>query len=869
MRYISLLLLILFLSASPAQALEKVTLQLKWLHHFQFAGYYAALEKGFYTQAGLDVTIREGGPATNVEAGVLSGETDFGVGTSSLLLHRAKGADLVVVGQIFQHSAAILLTTHKTGIHSVSQMVGHRFMYTRQSADTLALLKLNGIDESRFIKVNHQGDPRDLINGKADVMMAYVFNEPFLLEEVGEPYLTFSPLSSGIDFYGDNFFTTKRLIEDKPELVKAFREATLKGWRYALDNRGEIADLILSKYSRSKSREWLLFEANQIETLIQPALVELGYQNPSRWEKIAETFVAQGMLPKGFDPQGIIYNPVLIRDHRMAIAITILATIIITVLTMIVVSFRRLNQRLRAEMAEREKAEADKKLSEDRFRTLFETSPTGIILIDAEGIIRFANRRMAEMFGCSMGDLIGSSYPKHIHPTQRTSASERLQKLLSKEVELVGIDKHFIRYDQSDFWGHFCACRQEDAAGNLLFLFGHIADITERITAEENRNKIELQVQQAQKLESLGVLAGGIAHDFNNILMAILGNAELALMRLNPESPVIENLHRIETSAARAADLAKQMLAYSGKGKFIVEEINLNRLLEEMLHLLEVSISKKAVLRFNLNERLPTVKADATQIRQIIMNLVINSSEAVGDRSGIIAITTGCMDCDRNYLKDVWLDENLTDGLYVYLEIADTGCGMEKETLSRLFDPFFTTKFTGRGLGMSAVLGIVRGHHGAIKVYSEVGKGTSFKILLPASEKPAEVFNGHTVSDTWKGSGLVLLVDDEETVRGIGTEMLKELGFTTLTAGDGREALELFKQRTDISFVIMDLTMPKMDGEQCYREMRQHKPDVKVIMSSGYSEQEVSGKFIGKGLAGFVQKPYTLSALREVIRGMP
>ena len=297
----------------------------------------------------------------------------------------------------------------------------------------------------------------------------------------------------------------------------------------------------------------------------------------------------------------------------------------------------------------------------------------------------------------------------------------------------------------------------------------------------------------AQKLESLGVLAGGIAHDFNNILMAIIGNADLALMRINKESPAVENLHRIEQAAARAADLAKQMLAYSGKGKFVVENVDLNTLLEEMLHMLEVSISKKAVLRLNLHQPLPPVEADATQMRQIVMNLVINASEAIGDKSGVIAITTGCMDCDRNYLKDVWLDENLADGLYVYLEIADTGCGMDKETLAKLFDPFFTTKFTGRGLGMAAVLGIVRGHKGAIKVYSEPGRGTTFKILLPASGRPAELFNGDSHTDDWQGSGTVLLVDDEETVRGIGAEMLKELGFTAITAGDGREAVEIFK----------------------------------------------------------------------------
>jgi CheY-like chemotaxis protein len=255
-------------------------------------------------------------------------------------------------------------------------------------------------------------------------------------------------------------------------------------------------------------------------------------------------------------------------------------------------------------------------------------------------------------------------------------------------------------------------------------------------------------------------------------------------------------------------------------------------------------------------------------MRQIFMNLVINASEAIGDKSGVIAISTGCMSCDKNYLKDVWLDDNISEGLYVYVEVADSGCGMERSTLEKIFDPFFTTKFTGRGLGMSAVLGIIRGHRGAIKVYSEPGKGSSFKILLPASGKPAELFNGEGQNHDWKGSGTVLLVDDEETVRGIGTDMLKELGYGVVTANDGREAIEAFKDNKDISFVIMDLTMPHMDGEQCFRELQQIKPGVKIIMSSGFNEQEVTRKFVGRGLAGFIQKPYKLSALRDAIMKM-
>ena len=407
-----------------------------------------------------------------------------------------------------------------------------------------------------------------------------------------------------------------------------------------------------------------------------------------------------------------------------------------------------------------------------------------------------------------------------------------------------------------------------DDANNVVSLFGIIQDITERKKFDDERAAFEQQLQQAQKLESLGVLAGGIAHDFNNILTAIIGNADLALMRINKESPATENLQRIEHAAARAADLARQMLAYSGKGKFVIENIDVNNLLNEMLHMLEVSISKKAVLRLNLHQHLPAVEADATQLRQIIMNLVINASEAIGEKSGVIAISSGCIDCDRNYLKNVWLSSDIQEGLYIYLEIADTGCGMDKETQAKLFDPFFTTKFTGRGLGMAAAQGIVRGHKGAINVYSEPGKGSSFKILLPAGAKPAELFNTEAESAEFKGQGTVLLVDDEETILAIGSEMLREFGFIVITANDGREAIDAFKAHPELFCVILDLTMPHLDGEQTFRELRMLDPNVKVIMSSGYSENEVTQKFAGKGLAGFVQKPYKLSVLKEVIRGI-
>jgi PAS domain S-box-containing protein len=530
-------------------------------------------------------------------------------------------------------------------------------------------------------------------------------------------------------------------------------------------------------------------------------------------------------------------------------------------------SFNRLNRTLQDNIVELKRSEANIKQQTSLMDGLLKSIPDIIFFKDREGVYLGCNPEFARFVGRHEEEIKGRTdydlFPKDVADFFRTNDRIMMEQ---------GVPRHneeWIDYpDGSRILIDTLKAPLRALDGEVIGILGVSRNISERKRAEEERRNLELQMQQTQKLESLGVLAGGIAHDFNNILMAIMGNADLALMRINPESPAVDNLKRIEQASARAADLAKQMLAYSGKGKFVVEHLDMSCLVDEMLHMMEVSISKKAVLRLNLTTPLPSVEADATQMRQIIMNLVINASEAIGEKSGVIAIKTGYMECDRTYLQSIWLNENLPAGLYVSLEISDTGCGMDADTLAKLFDPFFTTKFTGRGLGMAAVLGIVRGHNGAIRVYSEPGKGSSFNILLPASPDKSDKSDVSDLSDGWKGSGTVLLVDDEETVRAIGSEMLRELGFQVVTANDGRDALEVFKSRDDIDFVILDLTMPKMDGEQCFRALRQLKPEAKVIMSSGFNQQEVTQKFVGKGLAGFIQKPYRLAALKEVIRGI-
>jgi PAS domain S-box-containing protein len=506
--------------------------------------------------------------------------------------------------------------------------------------------------------------------------------------------------------------------------------------------------------------------------------------------------------------------------------------------------------------------------SEDRFISIFNNISDSIFIHDAvSGAIVDANESVFGMFGYRREEAIMLDVNEISLGASPYSRVEALQWIRHAAVASIPVvfEWRCKRKDGSLFLAE-CSMRKTCIGGDD-FVIVAVRDITERKQAEEQRYKLEQQMLHVQKLESLGVLAGGIAHDFNNILLSITGNASLALMRLGLESPVVHHLQEIEKAADRAADLARQMLAYSGKGRFVLEALNLNLIVEEMATMLQVSISKKALLRQNLTSQLPSIVADATQIRQIVMNLAINASEAIGENNGVISISTGCMDCDQHYLRETWFDQNLEEGMYVYLEVSDTGCGMSRETMEKIFDPFFTTKFSGRGLGMAAILGIVRGHRGAIKVYSEPGRGSTFKILLPASGRPAELCRGPQNDRAWQGQGTVLLVDDEDAIRAIGTEMLKELGFHVITASDGRVAVELFQREQDrIDLVVLDLTMPHMNGEDAFRELRRIKPTVKVIISSGYNEQEVTQKFIGKGLAGFIQKPYKMSTLTDVIR---
>jgi PAS domain S-box-containing protein len=518
------------------------------------------------------------------------------------------------------------------------------------------------------------------------------------------------------------------------------------------------------------------------------------------------------------------------------------------------------------DITERKQAEKALRDSEEKYRELVERANDGITIVQ-DAKLKYLNDKLAAMLGYTIEEMIDTPFADYIWPDELQLINKRYhQRMAGKKIlsiyESVLKDKSGEKIHVEINAG---LIQYQGNVANLVY----VRDISERKKAEEEQQKLQIQIQHTQKLESLGILAGGIAHDFNNLLMGIQGNANLALIKLPAGIQANKYIKKIEKASQQLATLTNQMLAYSGKGRFVLEILNLSTLVEEMTQLLKVTISKKVTLRYNLEKQLPDIEADAAQIRQVVMNLIVNASEAIGDKTGVISVKTGILQADSSIFAETYLDQKLPEGKYVFLEVSDTGAGMDEQTKNKIFDPFFTTKFSGRGLGLAAVLGIVRGHRGTIQVFSKPAKGTTLKVLFPAVKK-----NLAKRSDKSKKGeagvsefGTILIVDDEAVVRDVAGSMVENAGFRVLKASDGRKGVEVFKKNSHkIIAVILDTTMPNMNGEETFRELRRLYPTVKVILSSGYNEQEATSHFVGKGLAGFIQKPYTQNQLIQKVK---
>lgn len=526
---------------------------------------------------------------------------------------------------------------------------------------------------------------------------------------------------------------------------------------------------------------------------------------------------------------------------------------------------------LNRDITELVNAQRDLRESEERYRVLSEMSRDMITESSLDGGTLYVSPRASAVLGYTDREMRSMPPYALVHPDD----IERLQQIAAHSAE-TGIETSFDAYrvrakDGRFLWFETSGFRYQRSDGEVRIL-AVTHNITDELREQAERRELEEQMLSTQKLESLGVLAGGIAHDFNNLLTPIMGEASLGLEEIPIDSPLRGRLLKIRRAAERAASLTQQMLSYAGQGPLQLELLDLSQLVEEMGQLFESVVSGETVLKFELGSELPPVEADAAQVSQVVINLISNAREALADGEGQITVRTGAVDLSEAPSRAVFAEE-LVRGRHVFVEVADSGCGMDPGTVAKIFDPFFTTKFTGRGLGLAAVAGIVRGHRGAVEIHSEPGAGTVFRVLFPASDGAlAESARNIGQTTTWRASDRVLVIDDDQGVRDLVFEILSRVGLHVVTAANGREGVEIFRDSADdICLVLLDRTMPTMSGFEAFQNIRKIRPQAQVVLLSGYSEERVAAELAGLGLAGFLQKPFLpetlIDLVREVIEG--
>ena len=514
---------------------------------------------------------------------------------------------------------------------------------------------------------------------------------------------------------------------------------------------------------------------------------------------------------------------------------------------------------LRVQISEYEASQKLLKESNERFRALHEASFGGI-LVHENGVILECNQGLSEMTGYSVEELIGMKSIQLIPEEYQEEVATKIREGFTELYEVEGIRKDGTRYHVR-------------IRGKSIFYMGRsvrvtdLRDISDRKLAEEEHKQLEHKFHQAQKLESLGVLAGGIAHDFNNVLTVIMGHCYMARENMIPEHQFKTAFQKIETAGSRAKDLCRQMLTYAGKSPMEQTQFNLWLLVDEVVKMLQAAIKKNVTIELDLKRDVPEINGDTGQIQQVVMNFIINSAEAIGDGNGTIRVVLTKIVFEGDGTETDTFGTVIKAGAYACLEVTDTGCGMDEATQKQIFEPFFTTKSTGRGLGMSAIHGIIKSHGGALQLTSKPGVGTTFKVFFPIPTA-----SGHTNAAlkttvlTEDASGTILFVEDEELLRVMGKELLGALGFTTMAASNGSEALEIYRERgSEIDVILLDLIMPVMGGIETYHELRRINQIVPIVICSGYGAESIEDVIENDSHAGFMHKPYNPGELRDML----
>ncbi len=847
-------------SSADASALQPVTLQLKWQHAFQFAGFYAADLKGFYRDAGLAVTIRER-HRHNPHHELVGKDIDFALANGAeVIAGFSRGEPVKVLAVIFQHSANILLSRRDRGIRSPADLVGRRVMLTGSpgSVEFEAMMLHEGVDPSSLDRVKLKWDFTDLIKGRVDAMASYLTTGPYQLRRMGVEPAVLRPIEYGVDFYGDTLITPAKILEQNPEQTRAFVQASLKGWEYAFAHQDEIIDYILTLpgvRQRGITADGLRHEAEVMEELIQPRLVELGHVNPGRFRHMADVLARLGLMEPGQSLDDLFVTP---GDSSGKTWIYLLLGVLGGGLGIGLVTWL-INRRLAALVEARTR---ESELSEQRFHDLVNLLPEMIWETNAEGRLVFFNPAGLKLLGYEADVVEKGIYPLDlIAPEDRDRARKNIQDILQGKPGRLNEYK-LLASDGSRIPVLIRSARIVDK-GKPRGLRGIIIDVSERKQLEE-------QLRQAQKMEALGTMAGGIAHDFNNILTGILGYIELAAMHVEANSRAHADLDHARKGALRARDLVAQILSFSRKSEKKVSLIDPAEVVSEAVRLLRSTTPSPIEIQFNVRSR-SRVKADVTQLHQVVMNICTNAIQAMDSDKGTLTLS----------LWDEWLDavesrdgDKSAGGPYLCIQIHDTGQGIEPQILDRIFDPYFTTKEQGKGtgLGLSVVHGIVREYGGRIKVFSEQGRGTTFLIYLPAADAGAgegeftpALYDAQATEKQEKAATILIVDDEEELVRLLG-DYFNQAGFTTIGCRSGSEVMDyIADSKRPLDLALIDMTVTGGSGLDLGRELLKQRPGLPIILMTGGDTPLDRQEVRDSGISELVGKPLEMHSLLQTV----
>ena len=865
-------------SEIPSQKNKKfhsVTLQLKWLHQFQFAGYYAAKEKGYYQQSGLWVNILESN-GEEASKKVISGKVEFGIAMSDLILLRAKGHKVVALAAIFQHSPLVMLVPQKTGIDNLHALTGKRIMLEQHSEDLIAYLESEHVDISKMIVYPHTFDTKSLINGKIDAMSAYCTDEPFMLHKENIKYNIFSPRSGGIDFYGDTLFTTEQYIKNNPEIVDNFLKASLKGWEYALKHSDEMIDLIFTKYSKRHSRDHLQFEAEKTKRLILPEVVEIGYMNPGRWKYISEIYANMNKVPKDFTIDGFIYQKNEFQVH-LWMYVLIAGALFVAILGFTIAFWLiRLNTQLKKEIQKRKISDDMRRESERTLSTLLGNIPGMAYrcINNKNWTMIFVSNGCYELTGYKASELcydLEISYGDLIHSEDKEMIWDAVQTAIKQHTSFE-ITYRIIDRNNQLKWVREQGLGVYNEKGDLLALEGLINDITESKLALEKLELAKEKAEIANKTKS--VFLANMSHEIRSPISGIIGMLNM-ILDMTPQQDIKENLITVKEAASSLSTIINDILDFSKieekKLEMVLIPFNLSTTINQVVKIFSYAIKNKGLdAKWTIHENVPLyLIGDPNRLMQIIRNLLSNAIKFTD--TGSISLNVKCIN-------------NNDINVELLFRISDTGSGIPKDKYIDIFEKFnqldnsYSKKYSGTGLGLSISKELVELMGGSIWVESTEGKGSNFffTAYFQKAEKEGNIMiekNEQLLSDQSNPSQVkMLLVEDDILNRKAVTHFLKKKNYVIIPAINGIEALELLKKDT-FDLILMDIQMPEMDGIEATKIIRNSQsheidPDIPIIAFTAHAMKGDRDKLIELGMNDYVAKPIKMTDLYEKINNV-